>query len=613
MRGIGKTIALAALAALVGGCSLALDLEALNKGTKDTDTGTDTGPPCAGDEDCDDGIDCTSDTCLEDGSCYHVPDNDLCEELEWCTLDEGCVPIDDECFLPQHSDDEIDCTVDDCVDGTCSNTPDDTLCESDNPCIENELCDLDNGDPQTGCTAGNEIMCPPSTEPCMEAICDPDDGECKDQLIDGADDDEDTFLDSSCGGDDCNDTSDEAYPGAPEICNYGDDDCDGLTDVVAVIAPMTVQSGPSLHLPAVAHDGADFAVVWQESEGSDGAVYVRVVGSGGELVTDPVNITSEGGDGTFGLEPDVTLGSGEFLATWVSQLGSDDPDAVLIGLTVDSTTVTPSGPALFLETGAATSLASPRVVFDDAVAGSGWIAAWTAGYSDSSGSVELQAEDMHSHPTATFTASTWTGSAAGMSLALIDENDYVLAWSRDDDGSDGDSEVFASRVVLAVDQWDQPGYPIAISTASDVATDPSTEPTVAADGTGNFAVAYTNVPATSATSDILGWTGLGEVALVVDDASTVLGPGLAFDGTDYALTYIFDVGTAMALDFRLLDGALIAYPDQGGRLALAGAGEAVREADLIPAETSGYAAVWIASDGTTDEVVFAAFEGCTSP
>jgi len=44
--------------------------------------------------------------------------------------------------------------------------------------------------------------------------------------------DEDGF-----GTDDCDDSDDSAYPGAPEVCDGVDNDCDGAADVDAVDAP----------------------------------------------------------------------------------------------------------------------------------------------------------------------------------------------------------------------------------------------------------------------------------------------------------------------------------------------------------------------------------------
>jgi len=62
-------------------------------------------------------------------------------------------------------------------------------------------------------------------QPC-DAAAEPDAG-------DGApscDQDGDGYLSIACGGKDCDDTRQDIYPGAPDICDGDDNDCDGTAD-----------------------------------------------------------------------------------------------------------------------------------------------------------------------------------------------------------------------------------------------------------------------------------------------------------------------------------------------------------------------------------------------
>jgi len=75
----------------------------------------------------------------------------------------------------------------------------------------------------------------------VESLCDGFDNDCNGLTDEGCDDDKDGYCDATMkvtepaavcpkGGGDCDDLSGAKYPGALEICNDQDDDCDGATD-----------------------------------------------------------------------------------------------------------------------------------------------------------------------------------------------------------------------------------------------------------------------------------------------------------------------------------------------------------------------------------------------
>ena len=64
------------------------------------------------------------------------------------------------------------------------------------------------------------------------------------------------------GGQDCDDQNADVFPGATEICNELDDDCDGQTDDDDTDLASIAAEAPAYHLPAsndqsqrLAHDG----------------------------------------------------------------------------------------------------------------------------------------------------------------------------------------------------------------------------------------------------------------------------------------------------------------------------------------------------------------------
>jgi len=602
--------------ALLAGCSLALDMDALQAGS---DTDTDTTPDCASNADCDDGVDCTVDTCGEDGTCGHSPDNDLCASLPYCDPQQGCVPTGDECKVNSDCDDDIACTADTCIlAGTanyCENDPDDSICEADDPCVVGEFCSA-----ETGCVEGAPLVCPPTAAPCMDSVCDPLDGTCIDVYVDGSDDDDDSYLDESCGGDDCDDDDGDVHPSAEEDCDNVDDDCDGYTDLSIIADAVTVADAAVVESPAVACDGTTYAVTWQQGSVAAGEVYARFLSYTGGMISDPHNFTALGGTGAIGITPALAAADDGFYAVWVSRAGADPSEVLLVPLSVDTGTgIVSHGTLVQLDDGTAQEVSVPVVGWDDPSAGSGWTAAWKAAWSGGDQSVELRTEDMHSMAAAgSFTVAAGPGEVDGVSLIVLGPDDYLLSFSRVDTGTDGDLEVFETRVGLAAgDVWDHLlGFPAMISAVNPTNDDDSWQPSSSPDGAGGWVTAFTDTEvlgATAFTRNIQAWDGAARTALQQSSSYMQTDPALARDDASFGLLYLSSVGSAVALEWRQFDDdtlALLDPPYLGTRFDLASGAQDLRAPRLVANGAGGYAAVVVRDDGVQDNLLFYTFEGC---
>lgn len=148
--------------------------------------------PCQTENDCDDEIACTENTCNQQtGHCDFIPNHASCDNVLYCDGVEICDRVES-CIQGEaiDCDDSVDCTVDSCSNAArkCVNTPDNDACASGNPCqgstctefgcqlyfVENECddnnpCTIDD-ECRTGECMGQQMTCD-DKNPCTEDLC----------------------------------------------------------------------------------------------------------------------------------------------------------------------------------------------------------------------------------------------------------------------------------------------------------------------------------------------------------------------------------------------------------------------------------------------------------
>lgn len=103
----------------------------------------DVAPPCRGDADCDDGVECTVDRCdLRLGRCSREGDDAFCNDGLFCTGSERCDPSAGCVSSGVVCGDSVACTRDSCDEEQrrCVRAPDDALCPISHRCDPDEGC-----------------------------------------------------------------------------------------------------------------------------------------------------------------------------------------------------------------------------------------------------------------------------------------------------------------------------------------------------------------------------------------------------------------------------------------------------------------------------------------
>ena len=231
------------------GCNFEASDEACDDGHScTTDTCNKTKEKCTyvtNDALCEDGIDCTVDTCSKLSGCDFDPNDAACDDGVNCTVDKckknegGCVsePKDDQC------NDDIACTKDECIAGIgCTSLPDDSFCQCGGGTSVG-TCDDDAGvcvcTPLANCITDQDCE-----TACGDGICDL--GECN---FDGVFEEGDACL-----------------PEGEVGCSYGECSAAGTCQTIASSFDFTTCNVASTQIPNVSGNSCTLETMGQAVE-----------------------------------------------------------------------------------------------------------------------------------------------------------------------------------------------------------------------------------------------------------------------------------------------------------------------------------------------------------
>lgn len=182
---------------------------------------------CTSDGECNDGVDCTADSCnLTTGICTNAGDDAACDNGLFCDGEEFCDALRG-CragFRPD-CEDGVDCTYDECdaAADVCVNPPDDGFCDDGEFCNGAEVCDV-----RLDCQAGAPPTCDDGVG-CTVDFCDPRTDACANEV-------DDSLCDDGrwCNGAESCDAVRDCQAGAAANCDDGVgctvDSCDEAVD-----------------------------------------------------------------------------------------------------------------------------------------------------------------------------------------------------------------------------------------------------------------------------------------------------------------------------------------------------------------------------------------------
>jgi hypothetical protein len=210
-----------------------------------------------------------------------------------------------------------------------------SACKVDGDCDDKDACTGKETCSNGSCQAGTPVVCNNPDAAHCEATCKDANGAAN-CVVNGKDVDGDTHLDAACAqsegaADDCDDGNKAVYPGATEVCDGVDNDCNGK-DELEESSPLPLAGSTKAFAGGNGDNATDPSIVWLPSAKQYGVVWAS--STAGEIMFARMGVDGSK-VGTAGNQeskisscsglcsrPRVTAGNGGYGAVWLDSAGT---------------------------------------------------------------------------------------------------------------------------------------------------------------------------------------------------------------------------------------------------------------------------------------------------